>query len=72
MRYLWVKLRWICTVGSWDLSLKLSQDARTIHLEVISMTELWHLSAEWRDLIELLVWGSVDRTLSSHQAHGFS
>lgn len=34
------------------------------------MTELWHLSAEWRDLIELLVWGSVDRTLSSHQAHG--
>lgn len=42
--------------GKLDLSLKRRQNARVTHSEVIGVTELWHLSAEWRDFINLLTW----------------
>lgn len=57
--------------GKLDWSLKLWQEAGLTHLGVISVTDVASERRKAGQLIDLLFWGSVDTTLSSHQAHVF-
>lgn len=68
LRYLWVISRWLGTAGSWTWVWS-SGKRLDLHIWGSSAYLMGHLSAERQGhLTDLLFWGSLDTTLSSHQA----